>query len=691
MLLPKYHNFKQERQIGEITIYLPDPPDVSKIANNKLATQDQSFIPIPVPDNFYKWSRADRETWLRSEWDRRNNGYWFFNNGNIEYITGTHYFYVNWWNMPVKKTLNTGRKIKKTDLPSFVDSDRDYFYVWHHCVMDELCAGLIHITNRRDGKSFRAVCTMYEEVSKTPNAIGGIQSKNNTDAKILFKKMVSGWKKLPQFYKPIDVGQTNPSKALTFDEPPRRDTKNQNKFYENVLESEINYRPSKEEAYDGEGLWMYLLDEAGKNVEMNVHSAWNIVKETLVDGTDILGKTLITTTVEEMEKKGGANCKLIWDESDPNQKNLVGMTESGLYRYFKPAFYGLRGDDKEIGRSFVDAYGYSDQDAAKSYLEKRRKGKIGENLMSEMRKYPFTIAEAFKSSSSSNVYNTAKIAEQIEYNESLPPTFLVRGNFAWRNGEIDTEVVWMANPEGRWIVRWMPNQDHRNKIIMKYGKPSPGNEKEIVCGIDPYDHKTFDTTGRKSMAGSHVFLKFDPMNPANTNMFVSEYIFRHPKPETFYEDMIMQAVFYGHSALIESNKNGLIRYFENRGYEHYLMDRPPETHSEWSETKTKKGAKGIPMTGEVPREALMNATETYIHDNVGVNDITGRMGKMFFNRTLDEWSRFDPANWTPFDAAVSSGLALLAARRYVVPKREIKKVEFVRKYNQQGSRSRRIN
>ena len=97
------------------------------------------------------------------------------------------------------------------------------------------------------------------------------------------------------------------------------------------------------------------------------------------------------------------------------------------------------------------------------------------------------------------------------------------------------------------------------------------------------------------------------------------------------------------------------------------------------------------MTGEMPREALMNAIEAYIYENCGHHDETGQMGKVYFNNLLEDWKNFESDNWTPFDATVASGLALLAARRYRPTKRESRPIQLVKTFSQKGSRSKRVS
>ena len=63
----------------------------------------------------------------------------------------------------------------------------------------------------------------------------------------------------------------------------------------------------------------------------------------------------------------------------------------------------------------------------------------------------------------------------------------------------------------------------------------------------------------------------------------------------FYEDILMAAFFFGYPLLVENNKYGIVRYFESRGYDGYLLDRPShQTTSGSVVTKTK----GIPSNSQ---------------------------------------------------------------------------------------------
>ena len=129
----------------------------------------------------------------------------------------------------------------------------------------------------------------------------------------------------------------------------------------------------------------------------------------------------------------------------------------------------------------------------------------------------------------------------------------------------------------------------------------------------------------------------------------------------------MAAVFYGYPLLIENNKYGIVRYFESRGYDGYVMDRPEHLRNNSSSSNVK--TKGIPSNSQDVIHAHAQAIEDYIHNHVGYSE-DGQMGNMYFNRTLEDWVGFKIDNRTKFDLTISAGLALLAAQK--VKKKEKK-------------------
>ena len=175
----------------------------------------------------------------------------------------------------------------------------------------------------------------------------------------------------------------------------------------------------------------------------------------------------------------------------------------------------------------------------------------------------------------------------------------------------------------------------------------------------------------------------------NSHIFVAEYINRPPTVEAFYEDMVKQCIFYGCQILVENNRVGLINYFELRGYGNYLMVRPETTHTASSR---KQKTKGIPTSGQVVINAIADSIQAYIYDNIGINSVTGEMGKCYFTRLLEDWVSFDIDNRTKYDASMASGITLIAAQKFAAPVIDKKPfMQFVRQYNNNGDISKAIN
>jgi len=174
-----------------------------------------------------------------------------------------------------------------------------------------------------------------------------------------------------------------------------------------------------------------------------------------------------------------------------------------------------------------------------------------------------------------------------------------------------------------------------------------------------------------------MYNKFSMNRPSN--MFVVEYASRPDLASIFYEDVLMCAFYYGYPLLVENNKYGIVRYFESRGYDGYLMDRPRHLMSSSSHVNVK--TKGIPSNSQDVIQSHAQSIEKYIHDHVGVNYESGETGTMYFNKTLEDWIGFKRDKRNKYDLTISSGLALLAAQKEKEKhKSDFNEKVFFRKY-----------
>jgi len=396
--------------------------------------------------------------------------------------------------------------------------------------------------------------------------------------------------------------------------------------------------------------------------------------------------------------KGGENFKKLFYDSDVKNRNQNGQTKSGLYnlfipmewnfegyidKYGMPVFHtpttGVEGSDGEMIYQGAINYWENEVDSLK---------KDADVLNEFYRQFPRTDSHAFRDESKQSLFNLTKIYQQIDYNDSLiKEHYLTRGRFSWKDGIKDSKVIWSPDNKGRFLISWLPEKNLQNCRVNQNGKYLPGNEHLGSFGCDSYDIS--GTVGGGGSNGAlHGLTKFN-MDNAPSNEFFLEYVARPQTAELFFEDVLMACVFYGMPILIENNKPRLLYHFKNRGYRKYCMNRPDKIYNKLS--KSEKEIGGIPNSSEEVKQAHASAIESYIEKHVGV-DMDGAyrdkldMGSMYFNRTLEDWARFNINNRTKFDATISSGLAIMANQKhlYTPQKKESKiKINFAR-YNNKG-------
>ena len=181
------------------------------------------------------------------------------------------------------------------------------------------------------------------------------------------------------------------------------------------------------------------------------------------------------------------------------------------------------------------------------------------------------------------------------------------------------------------------------------------------------------------------------MEDAPANTFFLEYIARPQTADIFFEDVLMALVFYGMPILVENNKPRLLYYLRRRGYRAFSMNRPDKVWNKLSTAEREVG--GMPNSSEDIKQAHAAAIETYINDHIGLLK-DGTYGDMYFNDTLNDWSKFDINKRTKHDASISTGLAIMACNRHLYrpnPDGGKKKLNLdISRYNNKGFSSKLI-
>lgn len=689
--------------ISGLLVALPSTPDDVYKRDNKKESQywqpseyPRELSNIKTIFNWHTMPKNFKDEWvdyIEGEFDRRDHGFFFMNNGVKTYITGSHYMYLQWTKIDV-------------GLPDYREANRIYFIFWEACKADNRSFGMVYLKIRRSGFSFMGSNELSNTGTLAKDARLGILSKTGNDAKTMFtNKVVPIISNYPFFFKPIQDGMDKPKTELAFRVPAAKITKKN--MYESAesdirgLDTTIDWKNTADNSYDGEKLLLLVHDESGKWIKPdNILNNWRVTKTCLRLGSKIIGKCMMGSTPNALEK-GGANFKKLYEESNVSTRNANGQTKSGMYSLYIPMEWNFEGYIDRYGmpvfrkpeKPVLGIDGQMISNGAIDYWENEVASlKSDADALNEFyRQFSRTESHAFRDESKSSIFNLTKIYQQIDYNDSLiKDRVLTRGSFSWLNGEKDTKVVWTPDPRGRFNVSWIPERNLQNAIINKNGMKYPGNDHIGAFGCDPYDIS--GTVGGGGSNGSlHGLTKFN-MDNAPSNHFFLEYIARPQTAEIFFEEILMACVFYGMPILVENNKPRLLYHFKNRGYRGFSMNRPDKHYNNLSKTEKELG--GIPNSSEDVKQSHASAIESYIEKYVGL-DLEGtyrdsdEMGSMYFTRTINEWSRFDINNRTKFDAAISSGLAIMANQKnvYTQVKKESKIIFNFAKYNNSGTHS----
>ena len=685
-------------EIQNLKIALPKEKDTFKFKSDKFEYQ-----PLPKElkriKTIFDWEEYDldfKETWydyIDKEFTRREQGFWFYNKGNATYITGTHYMYLQWSKIDVGK-------------PDFREANRLFFIFWEACKADDRCYGMCYLKNRRSGFSFMASGETVNQATISSDSRYGILSKSGPDAKTMFTdKVVPISVNYPFFFKPIQDGMDRPKTELAYRVPASKFTRRkltQNETLPELqgLDTTIDWKNTGDNSYDGEKLKLLVHDESGKwERPNNILNNWRVTKTCLRLGSRIIGKCMMGSTSNALDK-GGSNFKKLYNDSDVTQRNRNGQTRSGLYSLFIPMEWNYEG--------YIDSYGIpvfeTPKDLIKGpqgipitlgvvdYWQNEVDGlKQDQDALNEFyRQFPRTTEHAFRDEAKSSLFNLTKIYEQIDWNEDIKNSAIItQGSFQWIGGIKDTEVVFSPSKTGRFFISWVPPKRLQNNVINKLGIKYPGNETLGAFGCDPYDISgTVDKRGSKGSL--HGLTKFS-MEDVPPNHFFLEYIARPQTAEIFFEDVLMACIFYGMPILAENNKPRLLYHFKRRGYRGFAMNRPDKIYNKLSVTEREIG--GIPNSSEDVKQAHASAIESYIENYVGLRS-DNTHGDTYFQRTLNDWSRFDINNRTTHDASISSGLALMACNKNKyrpIPKIVRQSYNLgIKKYDNRGSLSKII-
>ena len=235
-------------------------------------------------------------------------------------------------------------------------ANRLFFIFWEACKADKRSYGMCYLKNRRSGFSFMSSAETVHQATLASDSRFGILSKTGADAKKMFTDKVYQLVLIILFFfKPIQDGMDRPKSELAYRVPAKKFTRKKIREREEIddiqgLDTTIDWKNTGDNSYDGEKLNLLVHDESGKwEKPDNIKNNWRVTKTCLRLGSRIVGKCMMGSTSNALDK-GGDNFKNLYNNSDVTKRNRNGQTKSGLYSLFIPMEWNYEGFINEYGQ-----------------------------------------------------------------------------------------------------------------------------------------------------------------------------------------------------------------------------------------------------------------------------------------------------------------------------------------------------
>jgi len=580
-----------------------------------------------------------------NEIDRCKNGY---KPSGGTYITGQHYFYLNYCKVDV---FDEKSRRRKRGNPYFRDQEQEYFIEIENAKNGGY--GLIVLKARRKGFSvMNANGIILHEYCFYPDSENGVGAQLEKYVQDFRGRMLKSYHELPPELRPQEL--RNHEELLMSGYKEKTET---GQWVEKGMKSKVHFRVmDKPNTFRGTALTYMIFEEAGEFSALK--KSYQANEECFKDGSIQYGVPIIGGTSNQMSV-----------ESEDFQEMFHHPEDYNLKPIFIPA-------SKVLNGFFDFTTGTSLTESAENYIRieqlKRKEANDISNYFAYRQEMPLTPEDAFVSVGLSP-FDLELINDRISILRTSDKAKVERKG----------RLMWQKNKEGKNIFGSMPTwqyDDGSRDEDSSYDKfpfvivrdPLLGFKNADVAAIDPYHVNDeldelqkakpgADIKSKRSKGAMCVYRNYiDFEEPGE--MPVAFYVDRPKSKEKFYENCAKMCVFYNCKVLVEYNDEPLIKYFINNGISRFLKERPRSADSPYSKAINKYG---INMKG-FQKQLLTELVDEYIKKNID---------NIFFLSLLKEFTVYGQKNT---DWVMAFGIALIHASDNavrVVNESEVKEVK----------------
>lgn len=365
---------KGESDVEPKNMFYECPEPFEPVYNKDLPKKQQRWE-RPKDPNFSHMTVEEKQNYQLKELFRLENGFHFYNNGELVYLTGAHYGFLKHWDL--------GGGV----YPKYRWSHAQLAYLQDICKKDSNCYGLVAYTQKRWGKSEMIPSRMLFDSLLKPKASYFLQATKDDKAQALFQRTLNAFlslnNSLPYIYQ-----HTYKNDSIFFRQNQTIKRSSDKVTFKDGNYTRIEALPSKITSIQGERVTEYFLDEFASQELMDMEQLFQTLIAQCTEGTkDIIGKLWMVSTVENGKAKAVPFSKELWYASDINKRNANGRTQSGLYRMLIPYYLS--------DPSFIDDYGNPQVEEAKSYFANMCEGLSDSKRALLKRQFPERVEDIF--------------------------------------------------------------------------------------------------------------------------------------------------------------------------------------------------------------------------------------------------------------------------------------------------------
>lgn len=579
-------------------------------------------------------------------------------------ITGDHYFFLNYYQLPIvngEAKAGSGRSIS---FPSFFVSQYQFFHYMdlakrlhkHIALMKARSIGFSELSASMAANKYTTIresITMVACYDK--GKLDRTLSKIWNALKFLDTHTDGGMFKLRQLGDTALVkksGYYNMSKG--------------NKVpagWQSVIEGVVADDPQK---IRGDRVDLMILDEGG---------SWPQLAKAFVQAqalVEVQGVAFGTIQVGGTGGDKGAALEGLYNIYYhpepfgvlPYRHNYTTDGSTILSGYFIPAF------TQSMVPGMTDKRGYCDIEKNKAYLQEKRDQylSVPQSLIHHCAEYCWNAEEAF-ALEGDNKFNKVLLSEQlaeIRLHQNGPRPEAGYIDYLYKDGQHTPENIngfkWVPQKEGKVQILEHPvwSECYKQAIKKKEHEAIAHNQKFTpppvyqemrdlyVAGVDGIDIGKNQTSSETKDPSEFCLVIYKRVFGTNDPQIVCIYKDRPNEVRTAYKTAMCLIRYYNCKVNVEATRVGFINWARYSNQLQWFMRRPSATLQNIKNGNSR--SYGTPATTPVidmQNELIANFVEDYCHT-------------IWFEEVLDQLVRYNPEKKTKFDIVAALGMALLA-------------------------------